>query len=148
MKLRVGQFDPDLRHIKDRKVRYVETSNEKKQRLLGQPFGTATNKLRKMLLFDYAKRLNEDNCYRCQIRIETLEEFSIEHTVAWQGSINPKETFFDITQIAFSHLSCNVAYGNLGKRIYENKGERYKAAHKRLKSDPLRYAKKLADKRI
>ena len=73
------------------------------------PFGTATNKLRKLLLFDYAKRCNEDICYRCKTRIETIEEFSIEHTIPWERAENPVETFFDIGGITFSHLYCNVA---------------------------------------
>jgi hypothetical protein len=84
-----------------------ETSNQKKNRLLGEPYGTATSRLRKMLLFDMATRLDEAWCYRCSYRILTIEEFSIEHTIPWQGTENPRETFFDITKIKFSHLFCN-----------------------------------------
>lgn len=89
----------------------METPNQKKNRLLGEPYGTATNKLRKMLLFDYARRCNEDRCYRCDSKIESLEEFSIEHTVPWQGTENPRETFFSLDKISFSHLSCNSGAG-------------------------------------
>lgn len=89
----------------------MESPNQKKNRLLGEPYGTATNRLRKMLLFDFAKRLNEDNCYRCGVKIIFLDDFSIEHTVAWQGTENPQETFFDLSKIAFSHLKCNAAAG-------------------------------------
>lgn len=89
----------------------METANQKKNRLLGEPYGTATNKLRKLLLFEMAKRLDEDSCYRCGIKIIFVDDFSIEHTVAWQGTKNPKETFFDTAKIAFSHLKCNSGAG-------------------------------------
>ena len=89
----------------------METSNQKKNRLLGEPYGTATSRLRKMLLFEMAQALGRDRCYRCNFRIETLEEFSIEHTVPWQGAKSPKETFFDLSKIAFSHIKCNVSAG-------------------------------------
>jgi hypothetical protein len=89
----------------------METSNQKKNRLLGEPYGTATSRLRKMLLFDMARRLKEDICFRCGKIIQTLEEFSIEHTIPWQGTENPKEAFFDIEKIAFSHLVCNSGAG-------------------------------------
>lgn len=96
----------------------METDNQKRARLLGEPFGTATSRLRKMLMFDMAKRLDEDKCYRCGVKIETLEEFSIEHTVSWQGNENPRETFFDLSKISYSHLSCNSSAG--GNTRYKN----------------------------
>ncbi len=36
------------------------------------------------------------------------ETFSIEHIVPWLDSDDPKGLFFDLNNIAFSHLSCNV----------------------------------------
>jgi len=98
----------------------METSNEKKNRLLGMPYGTATSKLRKIIMFAMAKQLHVDNCYRCGNQIETLEEFSIEHIKSWQGAENPKEAFFDIANISFSHLHCNVAAGLKHKGIRES----------------------------
>lgn len=89
----------------------MNTGNKNKAAALGMPYGTANNQLRKMLLFDMATRLDEVWCYRCSYRITKLEEFSIEHTVPWLGAENPKETFFDITKIKFSHLSCNSRAG-------------------------------------
>jgi len=125
-----------------------ETSNERKNRLLGEPHGTATSKLRKILLFELAIKLNLHICFRCSTPIETLRQFSIEHTEPWQGAVNPKETFFDTSKIAFSHLSCNVAAGNGSKRVYPSNKERYKAEHLRVKSNPIRYEKKLSGKRV
>ena len=48
----------------------------------------------------------------------------------WLDSINPKESFFDINNIAFSHLSCNVgAGGNRGshnsKKTHCPRGHEY-----------------------
>ena len=84
-----------------------ENANQKKYRLLGQPANTAGSRLRKTLLFNFAKRCNEDICYRCGIKIEDIKEFSIEHKNPWMSAEDPKESFFDITNIAFSHLLCN-----------------------------------------
>jgi hypothetical protein len=82
-------------------------NNEKKSDLLGEPYGTASNRLRKMILFDLAKRLEMDVCFRCGGRIESLENFSIEHKEAWLNSDDPKKKFFDLDNIAFSHMGCN-----------------------------------------
>jgi hypothetical protein len=87
----------------------METNNEKRSRLLGQPYGTATSKLRKMLLFQSVKMLGADRCYRCENPIVNIDEFSIEHMISWQGAANPREAFFDLSNITYSHLSCNVA---------------------------------------
>jgi hypothetical protein len=81
--------------------------NNKKTKQLGMPFGTANGRLKKMILFDLIKKLNLNFCYRCGFEIENEGELSIEHKVAWLDSKNPKKAFFDLNNIAFSHLSCN-----------------------------------------
>lgn len=121
----------------------METPNQKKNRLLGEPYGTATNRLRKMLLFDFAKRCGEDICYRCKTRIETIEEFSIEHTIPWQGTANPREAFFDLSKITFSHLSCNVGAGEKRYKVYNSLREGKIAAKARARADPIRYHREL-----
>lgn len=78
--------------------------NKRKSECLGMPHGTATSKLRKMLLFQFAKRCGEDECFHCGRKIETLDQFSIEHKEPW---IDNAELFWDLSNIAFSHLSCN-----------------------------------------
>lgn len=72
---------------------------------MGMPHGTASHKLRKMILFSLVQRIGEDVCYRCGRKIENLEQFSIEHKKKWLG-IDAK-LFWDLDNIAFSHLSCN-----------------------------------------
>lgn len=54
-------------------------SNQKKSEQLGMPFGTACGRLRKNVMFHLAKKCNENICYHCDLSIDTVEEFSIEH---------------------------------------------------------------------
>jgi len=74
---------------------------------LGKSFGAAGTELKKRLLFHFAKKLGMDVCYRCGKRIVNIAEFSVEHKKGWRFAKNPRETFFDLDNIAFSHLSCN-----------------------------------------
>ncbi len=85
--------------------------NEKKRAQLGMPQGTAGNRLRKNILFYLLQETDRDQCYQCEKRIETVEELSIEHKVPWLDSQDPVGLFFDLTNIAFSHLSCNSSKG-------------------------------------
>jgi hypothetical protein len=82
-------------------------SNKRKDELLREPHGTAEAKLRKALLFKYVQLAGHDICYRCSRKIENVRDFSIEHKSAWQSAMDPRSAFFDLTNIAFSHLSCN-----------------------------------------
>ena len=83
-------------------------SQKKKEILLGQPIGTASHKLRKSILFSLVKETGKDICFQCGKQIKTIDELSIEHKVPWLDAKNPKEMFFNLDNIAFSHLSCNV----------------------------------------
>jgi hypothetical protein len=82
-------------------------NNQRQTVLLQEPFGTACTKLRKMILFHLLKKYKENFCYRCSKEIETIQELSIEHKEAWLNSNNPIEKFYDLNNIAFSHLHCN-----------------------------------------
>lgn len=70
-----------------------------------------------LLLLKHGKNI----CFRCNKEINR-ETFSIEHKIAWLDSSNPKELFFDLNNIAFSHVSCNAA-ASRGNRKYETKEE-------------------------
>ena len=84
-------------------------NNEVKNRQLGMPFGTASNRLRKMVLFDLLRKHGENICFRCGKEIETYEELSLEHKQPW---LNVDATlFWDLGNIAFSHLNCNCSTG-------------------------------------
>lgn len=81
--------------------------NERRAHQLGMPYGTASNRLKRMILFSFAKRLGEDICFKCGQRIETVEHLSVEHKLPWEGKGRLTELFWDLTNIAFSHLACN-----------------------------------------
>lgn len=78
--------------------------------------GTATNRLRKNIMFDLVKKCNLDICYRCKKKIESVNDLSIDHKVDWENV--SVELFWDLDNIAFSHLKCNTKsvsrdeYGN------------------------------------
>jgi hypothetical protein len=80
-------------------------SNKKKNDTLGMPHGTAANRLRKIILFNLLVRHKENICFKCGQEISTVEEISIEHKLPWEG-IDAK-LFWDLSNIAFSHLLCN-----------------------------------------
>lgn len=83
--------------------------SNKKNEQLGMPFGTASAKLRKSILFTLLKETNKNICFQCGKPIELESELSIEHKIPWLDSDNPKDRFFDMKNIAFSHLSCNIS---------------------------------------
>ncbi len=87
--------------------------NEKKSRMLGMPHGTAANRLRKNILFALlTSRSGGVQCFQCRKVISSVEDLSIEHKEPWMQADDPVESFFDLNNIAFSHLSCNVAAGS------------------------------------
>jgi hypothetical protein len=96
----------------------MSTDNEAKSLQLGMPFGTASNKLRKLILFDLVTKYEGGICYRCFSKIETVDEFSIEHKNPWFGVSS--NLFWDLENIAFSHISCNTraARREWGKNKY------------------------------
>lgn len=85
----------------------MKTSKKKVQ--LGIDPGTASSVLKKMIMFDLIKRLNLNVCFQCGNIIDTVDELSIEHKIPWLDSDNPYELFFDLNNIAFSHLKCNTS---------------------------------------
>ena len=87
-------------------------SNERKAVTLGMPHGTATNKLRKNIMFFLLCRLGENDCYRCKKKIDTVDELSIEHIKPWEGI--SAELFWDLQNVSFSHLRCNRPHTNNG----------------------------------
>jgi hypothetical protein len=80
-------------------------SNENKAATLGMPHGTATNRLRKNILFHLLKKHGENTCHACGELIQSVEALSIEHKKPWEGI--SAELFWDLDNIAFSHLHCN-----------------------------------------
>lgn len=98
--------------------------NKTKAKALGMPYGTAAGRLRKMVLFSLLRRVGENVCYRCQQPIEVIEELSLDHKKPWLNSVDPVDDFFDLWNVAFSHLSCNVAHANKPTKQWETEEER------------------------
>ena len=81
----------------------------KKTKQLGMNPSTASNRLKKELLFSLAKELKINWCYQCGEEIETAKRMTIEHKTPWLDSDDPVGNFFSLDNIAFSHSSCNYA---------------------------------------
>lgn len=85
----------------------MSNTNRAKAAQLGMPFGTATSRLRKQLLFKYVRLAGDDICHVCGEYIESIEEFTIEHKQPWFNRASGEELFWDLDNIAFSHANCN-----------------------------------------
>jgi hypothetical protein len=84
----------------------------RKDDTLGMPHGTASHRLRKKILFHLLKKLNENYCFKCSEPIENINDLTIEHKQPWEGI--SAELFWDLDNIAFSHLRCNVPHRQSG----------------------------------
>ena len=98
----------------------MSISEKIKSEKLGMPFGTANNRLRKSILWSLVQKLNLDTCFQCNTKITDASELSIEHKKAWLHSKDPLKLFFDLDNISFSHLSCNVGMFNRTKTKCKN----------------------------
>lgn len=77
---------------------------------LGMSLGTASGRLRKMLLFRQLKKHNENVCSRCKKVIEVIEDLSVEHIKPWEN--RSADLYWDLDNVAFSHNRCNVAFAH------------------------------------
>ena len=64
-----------------------------------------------MILFSLLVKDKLNFCFQCNKVIDKIDNLSIEHKIPWLDSKNPVELFFDLENIAFSHLSCNAGAG-------------------------------------
>lgn len=79
----------------------------KKRDQLGMHPATAAHKLKKKIMFSMMCVLGLDTCWQCGKKIETVDDLSVEHKIPWLDSDDPVGLYFDLNNIAFSHLSCN-----------------------------------------
>ena len=91
-----------------------KNGNGRKAEHLGMPVGTASNQLRKMVLFDLLKRHRENTCFRCGQEIETPDDLSIDHKTPWLD--NDASLFWDLNNVAFSHTKCNYSAAKRQKK--------------------------------
>lgn len=87
--------------------------SDNKSAVLGMPHGTAVNRLRKNILFHLLKKHGENICFKCGKEIETADTLSIEHKEPWQSNLS-SQLFWDLENIAFSHMFCNRPHRNTG----------------------------------
>lgn len=104
--------------VKDRR------NNLRKSRLMGIPIGTASNRLRKDVMFMLVCRCGMGTCFRCGLPIESAGELSIEHKDSWQASNDPLASFFDLANIAFSHLRCNILASSKPNKRFNSLAEK------------------------
>jgi hypothetical protein len=83
--------------------------NKKVAKFLGVNKSTAMNRLRKSIMFQLLKKVGLDRCYQCKMLIKDISELSIEHKKSWIWK--DPNLFWDLDNIAFSHLSCNSSAG-------------------------------------
>lgn len=102
---------------------------------LGMPHGTATNKLRKNILFSLLIRLQDNVCFKCGELILSANDLSIEHKEPWEG--RDAKLFWDLNNVAFSHLNCNrphIRRGGTPKRIVAPEGQAWCSTHQKFLS--------------
>ena len=98
-----------------------------KEDRLGDKWGTANNTLRKSVMFMLVKKCQMDDCYRCGKKIRQLNDFTVDHKQNWLYATNPAKTFFDVSNIAFSHKGCNYAKRGSTRRLSKTSG--YRGVH-------------------
>lgn len=81
---------------------------------------TASNRLVKDILWKFIEESGEDVCFKCG-EIMSREDFSIEHKEPWLDSDDPVKNFFDLENISFSHLNCNISAARRIKLTVEEK---------------------------
>ena len=92
---------------------------QKKIDQLGMNPSTAAGALKKELMFHMAQKCGMDACHQCGDTIETSKELSVEHKIPWLDSDDPVGLFFDLDNVAFSHLSCNIGAARSARKLPE-----------------------------
>jgi hypothetical protein len=95
----------------------MKNYNETKSLALGMSFSKARQQLNRKIIFYLLQKYGLDICFRCKKKIKNIIDFSIEHKIAWQHSNNPKNTYFDMKNINFSHIVCNSSARKQTKSI-------------------------------
>lgn len=81
--------------------------------LLGMPVGTAEKHLRKSIIHELAKQLGKTQCCRCGLEVEEPDDLAIVHVQDWEEE---PDLFWALTNVAFSHASCEAARSGMRQR--------------------------------
>lgn len=95
----------------------------KKKIQLEMPIGTASSRLKKSIMFSLIKSIGLDSCFQCGDKILSEDQMSIEHKIPWLDSEDPRGLFFDLDNIAYSHLSCNIGSARKIKSLHGTKNK-------------------------
>ena len=85
---------------------------------LGIDAGTAHNRLVKDLLWKFIVQCETTKCFRCGLEM-CRETYSVEHKIPWRGTDNARGLFFDLDNVTFSHLKCNMAAARKPTKLTE-----------------------------
>ena len=96
-----------------------------KQNQLGMNPSTAQHRLVKDILWSFIVKLGLDTCCKCGSKM-CRNTFSIEHIVPWLHSRNPLDLFFDLDNISFSHLKCNISDARNPRKNQDREDQRQK----------------------
>jgi hypothetical protein len=97
-------------------------SNKAKSERLGMSYSKASHQLRKKIMFSLIQKAGLNKCYRCGKVIANIDNLSIEHKTSWFTAENPLESFWDLNNIAFSHLRCNCSWRNMSSIVKSKSG--------------------------
>lgn len=78
--------------------------------------GTAEKHLRKSIIHELAKQLGKNTCCRCGLEILSSDDLAVVHVQEWEDD---PDLYWALTNVAFSHASCEAARS--GKRQREKK---------------------------
>jgi len=112
-----------------------DKTTKSREEQLGMSFGKANNILTRKIIFNLIEKSNENICFRCNKKIKTVNEMTIDHKIDWLHSKTPKKLFFDTKNIKFSHKVCNVCRKQ--ESIVTGKIQ-YKGVHKTERKKPYR----------
>lgn len=97
----------------------MDNNNKYKKMQLEESPGKARHKLFTLILYNLVVETNKNNCFRCGLPILSADSISIDHKIPWMYTSNPKEIYYSIDNIAFSHKKCNSSYTR-GRSIVNN----------------------------
>jgi len=95
--------------------------NKEKSTQLGMSTGKAYGILLKKIIYSQACELDRIGCVHCFQRIE-FKDFSIEHLIPWLHSNSPKDLYFEVKNVGFSHLKCNIASARCPAQVRSKTG--------------------------
>ena len=93
---------------------------------------TASHRLLRDILWSLVQKSGRDTCYQCSAKM-TRQSFSIEHKEPWLDSEDPVGIYFDLDNISFSHLACNIKASRTPHKKYHTVEEKRTGGAERQK---------------